>query len=56
MTYELVQYGCNECGVLSEVVEADSAQFPEGWITISKSTHYCDKCASKHKLEEYGLQ
>ena len=49
--YELVQYSCDCCGKLSDIIEPDSDQDPpKGWLKISINLSYCDKCA-KHIKE-----
>lgn len=49
MIYELKQYACNDCGELSDVLDTDQ-QIPKGWLTTSRLTHYCPKCAKKHVI------
>lgn len=53
MKYDLKQYGCNDCGNLSEVLDPD-ARLPEGWISTGRGTHYCPECAKKHKEIDYS--
>ena len=45
--YELVQYGCDNCGTLTEVMDPDQ-KIPEGWV-FGESRHdcYCPECAKK---------
>lgn len=50
MIYELKQYACNDCGELTDVLDTDQ-QIPKGWLTTSRLTHYCPKCAKKHEHE-----
>ena len=51
MYIPLKQLQCNDCGKLSDVLDID-AKLPKGWLMISKHTHYCDKCESKHIHEQ----
>lgn len=50
MEYPLKQFGCNDCGCLTDVLDID-ARLPKGWMLVSTFTHYCPKCAKKHKEE-----
>lgn len=45
--YELIQYGCDNCGALTEVLDIDQ-RLPEGWM-FGESRHnlYCPECAKK---------
>lgn len=54
MDIPLKQFMCNDCGALSEVLDID-ASLPDGWIIITRHTHYCDKCAAKHICEDDSL-
>lgn len=48
MDYPLVQYSCDNCGKLTEVMDCDEP-LPKGWTYgDGLHTHYCPKC-SKHK-------
>ena len=51
MEYPLKQIGCNDCGALTDILDID-AKIPNGWLMISQHTHYCPKCAKRHKNEE----
>ena len=46
--YELVQYGCDNCGTLTEVMDPDQ-QLPKGWVWLPETRHgiYCPECAKK---------
>lgn len=47
--YELVQYGCDNCGNLSAVQDPDQ-KIPEGWVFgENHRTCYCPECAKKLK-------
>lgn len=48
--YELIQYGCDNCGTLTEVMDPDQ-QLPEGWVWLPETRHgiYCPECAKKLK-------
>ena len=52
MDYQLVQYGCNKCGKLTEVLDLDES-LPEGW-TYGEGlhVHYCPECSKASKVEE----
>ena len=52
MDYQLVQYGCDNCGELSDVLDPDQP-LPQGWtIGNGRHTHYCPKCSQlKHRKE-----
>jgi hypothetical protein len=50
MLYEAKQYGCNDCGQLTEFLDVDQP-IPKGWLYISERTHYCPKCAPNHLNE-----
>lgn len=45
--YELIQYGCDNCGTLTEVMDPDQ-KIPEGWV-FGEYRHncYCPECAKK---------
>lgn len=47
--YELKQYGCDNCGALTEVLDPDQS-LPKGWV-FGKSFRkcYCPECAKKLK-------
>ena len=47
MIYELKQYSCDNCGNLSEVLDPD-APLPDGWVSLSRFTHYCPRCAKSN--------
>lgn len=47
------EYVCNDCGNSSGILDVDR-DIPKGWIITGRNTHYCDKCASKHKHEVEG--
>lgn len=47
------EYICNDCGKSSGIFDIDS-DIPKGWTMTGIKTHYCDKCASKHKHEVEG--
>lgn len=49
MKYDLVQYGCDVCGTLTDVLDVDQS-LPEGWVVVSRLTHLCPTCA-KHIKE-----
>lgn len=46
--YELIQYGCDNCGKLTEVMDPDQ-RLPEGWVWVPETRHgiYCPECAKK---------
>ncbi len=45
--YELIQYGCDNCGKLSAVLDPDN-DFPKGWVYgDGLRTCYCPECAKK---------
>lgn len=49
MKYELVQYQCNECGNLTDVMDCDEP-LPKGWTYGNeRNTHYCPECSNKLK-------
>ena len=50
MDYPLVQYGCDNCGMLTPVMDMDSL-LPKGWVIVSSHTHYCPECAKKMGIE-----
>lgn len=47
MDIPLVQYVCDKCGNLTEVMDCDQ-KLPNGW-TYGKGihTHFCPKCSKK---------
>ena len=51
MKYDLVQYGCNECGALTDVLDIDQS-LPDGWLMVSRMTHLCPACAALEKLKK----
>lgn len=53
MDYPLVQYSCDNCGELTEVMDCDEP-LPKGWTYGDGiHTHYCPKCSSKkNKIKE----
>ena len=52
MKYDLKQYGCDECGRLTEVLDVDQP-LPKGWMRYSRFTHYCPDCAKLKTATEY---
>ena len=58
--YELVQYGCDNYGTLTEVMDADH-KIPEGWVFgENHRICYCPDCAQKlamkcHVCNSIGL-
>lgn len=52
MIYELKQYGCDNCGQLSEILDIDQP-LPKGWKYVDgcRFTVYCDKCAKQLKIK-----
>lgn len=48
MIYELKQYSCDKCGCLSDFLDPD-APLPQGWVSLSSFTHYCQECYNKIK-------
>lgn len=49
MDYELVQYGCDNCGKVTAVLDPD-AGLPKGWVMGNgRHQHYCPGCAKKLK-------
>ena len=49
MDYPLVQYGCDQCGALTEVMDCDQP-LPEGWtFDNGLHTHYCPQCSKFRK-------
>lgn len=51
MEFPLKQFNCNECGVLTPVLDIDAA-LPEGWLYIDRFRQYCPKCKKKHLSEK----
>lgn len=50
MDYHLVQYGCDNCGALTKVLDCDQA-LPKGWtFGDGLHVHYCPKCSRNKKL------
>lgn len=49
MKYDLVQYGCDVCGKLTDVLDVDQS-LPKGWVVVSRLSHLCPTCA-KHIKE-----
>jgi hypothetical protein len=49
MKYDLVQYGCDVCGELTDVLDVDQS-LPKGWVVVSRLSHLCPTCA-KHIKE-----
>lgn len=43
MKYDLVQYGCNMCGKLTDVLDVDQP-LPKGWKAVTRFTHVCPQC------------
>ena len=49
MIYPLVQYGCDNCGALTEVLDPDQP-LPKGWtLGDGRYVHYCPKCSKCKK-------
>ena len=49
MDYHLIQYGCDNCGELTEVMDCDQP-LPEGWTTgEGRHTHYCPQCSKRRQ-------
>lgn len=49
MDIPLVQYQCDKCGNLTDVMDCDQP-LPKGWtIGEGRHTHYCPKCSIKIK-------
>lgn len=47
--YELIQYGCDNCGRLSEVLDPDEG-LPKGWVYGTTFREcLCPECAKKKK-------
>ena len=45
--YELIQYGCDNCGKLSAVLDPDKG-IPKGWVFgENHRICYCPECAKK---------
>lgn len=45
--YELIQYGCDNCGKLSAVQDSDKG-IPKGWVFgDNHRICYCPECAKK---------
>ena len=51
MDYQLVQYGCDECGALTPVMDPDS-KLPKGWVVVTSHRHLCPECAKKTEIRE----
>ncbi len=52
MIYPLVQYGCDNCGALTEVLDPDQP-LPKGWtLGDGRYVHYCPKCSKCKKKTE----
>lgn len=54
MKYDLVQYGCDICGNLSEVLDPDQNIVDFGWKIVFDDkaiTHLCPECSLKYKQE-----
>lgn len=51
MKYPLVQYSCDNCGTLTEVLDPDPDQpLPKGWtFGDGRHVHYCPKCSRNRK-------
>ncbi len=50
MRYDLVQYGCDKCGKLTQPIEP-TQKLPKGWVVVSRFTHLCPQCAELVKIE-----
>lgn len=50
MEYPLVQYGCDSCGALTEVLDCDQP-LPKGWTHVGDlmETLYCPQCSRNKK-------
>jgi len=45
--YELVQYGCDNCGAMTDIMDPDQ-KIPEGWVFgENHRICYCPECAKK---------
>lgn len=50
MDYPLVQYGCDNCGALTEVLDLYQP-LPKGWtFGDGRHVHYCPKCSKRKKI------
>jgi predicted nucleic acid-binding Zn ribbon protein len=53
MDIPLVQYQCDKCGNLTEVMDCDQP-LPKGWtLGEGRHTHYCPKCSKRKKQTSY---
>ena len=55
MQYDLVQYGCDRCGALTEVLDPDE-HMPNGWKVVMSDEginyrHLCPKCVKELNLQ-----
>jgi len=50
MRYDLVQYGCDICGKLTDVLDVDQ-KLPKGWWMVSRLTHICPQCSERVEIE-----
>ena len=48
MKYNLIQYGCDCCGNLTPVLDADQP-LPKGCISITRFTHLCPNCKNERE-------
>ena len=52
MKIPLVQYQCNKCGTLTDVMDCDE-RLPDGWtFGESSHSHYCPQCSKKLREEQ----
>jgi len=55
MKYDLVQYSCDICGNLSEVLDPDQRITDFGWKFVFDDraiTHLCPECSLKYKPKQ----
>ena len=54
MEYHLIQYGCDNCGALTEVLDSDQ-QLPKGWSYVGELMEnlYCPECSKRKKQKIY---
>ena len=52
MDYTLVQYACDNCGELTEVLDPDQP-LPKGWTYGNGlHVHYCPKCSKQKNYDD----
>jgi len=56
MKYDLVQYGCDRCGELTDVLDPDD-HMPDGWVILmpdqdDRFKHLCPKCAKELNIKQ----